>query len=205
MTRIVLVRHGQTEWHTDNRYAGSTDVGLTPYGREQARRLARWAEGAGLAAVYSSTLARARETARAAAEAAGLSPYEDHRLCELDFGAGEGLTTADMRRRFPRALAAFHADPVACHLPGGEDPVKAARRFVDCLGDVAAGHPGGRVLVVAHRTVIRLGLCELLGVPLRKYRRSFPELRNCSLTEIELGADGAALLEFNVPPCRGGC
>jgi probable phosphoglycerate mutase len=102
-----------------------------------------------------------------------------------------------MERAFPDALRAFRADPVAGHLPGGEDPAAAARRFTACLHDIAGRHPGGRVLVVAHSTALRLALCRLLGMPLKDYRRRFPSLGNCALTEIRLRDGDAALLEFN--------
>ena len=122
MTRLFLVRHGQTVWHVDNRYAGRTDVALSPRGREQAEQLAAWGKTAGLDGIWCSPLSRARETAAPVAVATGLDLQVDARLCELDFGRGEGLTAADMGEAFPEALAAFQADPVAHHLPGGEDP-----------------------------------------------------------------------------------
>jgi broad specificity phosphatase PhoE len=200
MTQLVLVRHGETEWHAENRYAGVSDISLTARGVEQAQRLAAWARTAGLAAVWSSTLTRARLTATACADALGAQLNVDERLRELDFGHGEGLTSAEMHERFPEALEAFRADPVADHLPGGEDPAETVRRFTGCLYDLADRYPGDRVLVVAHTTAIRLALCALIGVPLRDYRRVFPALRNCGLTEIRLSGrsdPGAALLEFN--------
>jgi broad specificity phosphatase PhoE len=199
MTRLVLVRHGETEWHAENRYAGISDVALTPHGLDQARLLAAWAGTARPDAVWCSDLSRSRMTAAPSAEAAGTRLHVDERLREIDFGHGEGLTRAEMERKWPAELRAFLADPVAGHLPGGEDPVAAARRFTDCLDGIARRHPGGRVLVVAHSTAIRLALCRLLGMPLKDYRRRFPSLGNCALTEIRLRDGEAALLEFNTP------
>lgn len=199
MTTLVLVRHGETVWHAENRYAGVSDISLTSRGYEQAAELARWAGTAGLSAVWTSTLSRAQLTARPCAEAAGTPLRIDARLRELDFGDAEGLTRAEMREQFPAALNAFHADPVADHLPGGEDPTNAAQRFTECLHDIAADQPEGRVLVVAHTTAIRLALCQMLGVPLREYRRLFPFVRNCALTEIRLDGGRFAVTEFNAP------
>ncbi len=203
MTRLVLVRHGETVWHAENRYAGSSDIELTDKGRAQADALATWAAGAGLAAVYCSDLSRAQVTAAPSAEALGTGPIIDPRFRELHFGRAEGLTVAEMGEQFPDALTAFRDDPVASHLPDGEDPVACAERYVAGLEDVAAAHPDGRVLVVAHSTATRLALCRLLGIQLREYRRLMPVLRNGALNEIELFTDGAApsaaLLSFNAP------
>jgi broad specificity phosphatase PhoE len=186
-------------WHAENRYAGVSDVPLTARGLRQAGQLAAWAKTARLSGVWASTLRRAQLTAKACAEISGTPLAVNERLRELDFGEGEGLTAAEMEQRFPEALHAFRADPVAHHLPGGEDPSAAAQRFTECLHDIAGQHPDGRVLVVAHTTVMRLALCQLIGVPLREYRRLFPFVRNCGLTEIRLHDGRVAVIEFNAP------
>jgi probable phosphoglycerate mutase len=196
---LVLVRHGQTVWHAENRYAGVTDVALSPRGVKQAARLAAWAATTNPAAVWASPLSRARHTAVRAAEAAGVALRTDDRLRELDFGKGEGLTRADMEHQFPEALQAYERDPVANHLPDGEDPERGARRIVDCLHDIVESHDRQLVLVVAHTTIIRLAICRMIGVPLREYRRLFPFVRNCALTRVRLSGHEAAILEFNSP------
>ncbi|MGW8972424.1 histidine phosphatase family protein [Streptomyces platensis] len=203
MTDFILVRHGETVWHAENRYAGRTDVPLTDLGREQAAALATWAATAGLTAVWSSPLSRARLTAAPAAAACGLTAHVDERLYELDFGQGEGLTRDEMHRRFPERLAAFLADPVAHHLPDGEDPRRAAERAAGCLADLARAEPHGRILLVAHSTLVRVLLCHLLGIPLAEYRRVFPRLDNGARTELRIENGQPALLSFNAPaPAR---
>ncbi|MFE6158174.1 histidine phosphatase family protein [Streptomyces sp. NPDC056486] len=199
MTDFILVRHGETVWHAENRYAGRTDVPLTEHGHEQAASLAEWARTAGLTAVWSSPLSRARLTAAPAADACGLTPRVDERLYELDFGRGDGLTRDEMRERFPEQLAAFLDDPVENHLPGGEDPRDAAVRAAACLADIAREQPDGRVLLVAHSTLVRVLLCHLLGIPLGEYRRVFPQLFNGALTEIRVEDGRTALLRLNTP------
>ena len=72
MTNIILCRHGETVWHAENRYAGISDIDLTPRGHDQAAQLANWAQTAGLSAIYTSTLSRAQATAEASAKATGL-------------------------------------------------------------------------------------------------------------------------------------
>lgn len=209
MTTVHLVRHGETTWHAENRYAGSTDVALTARGREQGARLARWAARADLDVVASSDLSRAVETAGATTNLLGLDLVVDSRLREVDFGAGEGRTRAEMAELFPEALSAFIAAPASSPLPGGEPGVSAVTRALEALTELTliAG-PAGTVLVVAHTTLIRLVLCGVLGLPLDEYRRRFPALGNTAVTTIELPATvhakalvaAGALVRFNATP-----
>ncbi|RAJ70075.1 putative phosphoglycerate mutase [Streptomyces sp. Amel2xB2] len=202
MTELVLVRHGETAWHAENRYAGSSDVHLTEKGAEQGRELARWAAKNGeFAAVFCSPLSRCRRTAEPAAEATGLPLRREPRLREVHFGDGEGMTAEEMRRSFGDRLAAFHRDPAGSPLPGGESPAAAAERGVAALRDIAAAHPDGRVLAVSHNTLIRLVLCSVLGLPLSEYRRTFPELGNTAPTILRLREGRWSLIRFNAPLC----
>ncbi len=198
-TRLVLVRHGATVWHAENRYAGSTDVALDPSGLAQAERLAGWAPTAGLAAIWCSPLSRARTTAEPSARATGLALQIDARLREIDFGQIEGKTIAEAEGLFPDEIRRFQADPVSFPMPGGEDPRAAAERAQAALRDIAAAQVGGRVLVVAHNTLIRLTLCSLLGIPLPTYRTVFPAVRNGALTELAVDGQKISLLQYNTP------
>ncbi|WP_286054831.1 histidine phosphatase family protein [Actinomycetospora termitidis] len=200
MTELVFVRHGETEWHAENRYAGRTDVALTARGVEQAGALATWAAGAGPDLVLSSPLSRARRTAEPAAAAAGCPLVVEAGLVEVDFGAGDGLTRDEMADRFPDALAAFLAAPSSHPFPGGERGDVAVTRARRVLDGVVAQRPDARVLVVAHQTLLRLLLCDYLGLPLDHYRAVFPRLDPAARTVIVPAVDGpAALRALNVP------
>ena len=199
MTALVLVRHGETVWHAENRYAGRSDVALTARGRAQAEPLARWAADARPALVVSSPLARARDTAAPAARAAGVALRTDPRLVEVDFGAGEGRHRAEMRAAFPQALEAFLAAPSSHPLPGGEPGADAVARALPPLcGYADEAGPDATVLVVAHQTLLRLVLCALLEIPLDRYRAVFPRLDNGALTTVRLADGPPALLGLNV-------
>lgn len=203
-TTLLLARHGQTLWHAENRYAGVSDVGLTDEGHAQAARLGEWAgrqtaAGAPIDAVWTSTVPRAITTAEPARRALGLVPKREHDLRECDFGVMEGRTFAEFETTDPTAAAAFRADPVVNPFPAAEDPRTAATRGADALRRIATTHEGGRVLVVAHNTLLRLVLCDLLSIPLSDYRRVFPGLRNTAVSEIRLSGRRTALLSLNVP------
>ncbi|MFJ4964015.1 histidine phosphatase family protein [Streptomyces sp. NPDC088729] len=198
-SRLLLVRHGETEWHAENRYAGVTDVALTPRGLDQAAELGAWAGRGGVDAVACSPLGRARRTAGPAAAALGVTPEVLDGLREVDFGWGEGRTIEEMAREDPDAVRRFREDADSGAFPGSEPVGLAAARATEALRDLARRHPGGRVLVVAHNTLLRIALCDLLGLPLGRYRHAFPRLDNAALTEIEIRGGDTALRSLNVP------
>jgi probable phosphoglycerate mutase len=197
MTTLFLARHGQTIWHAENRFAGSSDIALTETGAAQARGLAAWAGTQKIAAVIASPLLRARETAKPAAARLGLELATDARLRESDFGSAEGLTMAELRDRDRAVADAFVSDPAANPWPGGEAPEEVAARAIAALRDAAAA--AKTTLIVAHSTMLRLTLCKLLGIPLSEYRRRLPELRNTAVTTIKFGPEGVGLINYNVP------
>ncbi|MEU6304431.1 histidine phosphatase family protein [Streptomyces chartreusis] len=197
---LLLARHGQTLWHAENRYAGVSDVSLTDTGRAQADALGRWAAAHPVDAIWTSPLSRAVITADPACRALGLTPHREPGLRECDFGVLEGRTLAEFAAQDPAAAEAFRTDPVAHPFPRAEDPSAAAERGAAALRRIAAAHPGERVLVVAHNTLLRLVLCTLLSIPAGEYRRVFPRLRNAAISELLVKSDGsAALLSLNVP------
>lgn len=201
MVTLILARHGETVWHATNRYAGRTDVALTDRGRDQAESLGRWARDAKLDAIVTSTLSRAVLTAAPAVAATGLTPTRFDALVEVDFGDGEGLTRTEMAEAFPAALADFLATPARSPLPGAESGLAAIARARVALEEIAATYPDGRVLIVMHSTLLRLLLCDLLGIEPDRYRTTIPEVVNCALTTVRIGRDGGAqFLSLNVPP-----
>ncbi|RSN71959.1 MULTISPECIES: histidine phosphatase family protein [Actinomadura] len=193
---LYLVRHGDTEWRAENRYAGVSDIALTDAGRDQAERLGRWAAGERVDAVWASPLNRARATAAPAASALHRPILIDGGLTELDFGSAEGRTLAELP---PADVEAFLADPVHGAFPGAEDPRKAVERGTAALRRAASRHRGERVLIVAHDTLLRLTLCGLLGIDPSRYRTVFPRVRACAVTELAVTAQSAALMSYNAP------
>lgn len=198
---LVLARHAETVWHAENRYAGGqSDIDLTEQGRRQAGELGRWAARHELAAIVSSPVRRAQETAQYSADAAGLPLLVHPDLREVDFGIAEGRTMAEIELSDPEIADQFRRDPAAHPFPGGEPPEHAAARSAAVLRSLAADHPGRAVLVVAHNTLLRLALCALLDLPLSRYRQVFPRLDNGAITEVRLtgeAASPASLLSLN--------
>jgi len=194
--RLLLARHGQTEWHGDNRYVSRTDIGLNETGREQARTLARRAEREKVNLVLSSPLGRALLTAKPAAAACNLEPETDERLRELDFGEWEGRTLAEIREEDPESVRRFE-ESAEHGFPGGEPLHEGADRVLKVFACLSRSHAGETVLVVAHNTLLRLALCRMLGVELGHYRRLMPRVVNGAVSEVRFGENGGALYSFN--------
>jgi probable phosphoglycerate mutase len=200
---VLLVRHGRTAWHEGNRYTGSSDIPLDAEGERQAGVLAKWAKSAALTDLAASPLQRTVATAKTVARSTGLDIELVPELRELDFGIAEGRTLAEIAASDAAATDAFLADPITGHWPEGDDPAVRTPAASAALFDLATKHPGGRVLVVMHSTMIRLVLCDLLGIPLRRYRDLLGRPEPTYVTTLSIDAGSAALLRYNSAP--GGC
>lgn len=199
MQTIFLVRHAYTAWNDAGRYLGSTDIDLDAAGYSQAERLGAWATTADIDTIVTSPALRAANTAAVVGARIRVEPHRDDRLRELDFGMAEGRTLAELRASDPDAVTRFEADPVAHPLPGGEDSVAAVARIRAAIADLLATR-SARALVITHNTLLRLFLCDALGIPLAEYRRRFPVAEHCAVTEVSATDGRFALRRFNAVP-----
>ncbi len=155
-TRLLLLRHGQTGLSVQRRYSGRGNPELTDLGRQQAQAAARYlAERGGIAAVVSSPLQRAYDTAAAAAKALGLDVSVDDDLIETDFGAWDGLTFAEAAEHDPELHARWLSD-TATEPPGGESFDAVLERVCRARERIIASYQGATVLVVSHVTPIKM-------------------------------------------------
>lgn len=198
---ILLARHAQTAWHAPNRYTGRTDQDIDDVGLTQARGLGDWSRTAALTLLVSSPQLRARRTIAPVAEATALPVAVHPALREIDFGEAEGLTMAELVEQVPDAAARFLKDPVAGHWPGGDDPAERALEAEHDLATLAASHPGARILVVAHSTLIRLVLCRMLGISISRYRTALGRPAPTSITHVRwTGRSTPVVVAMNVAP-----
>lgn len=160
---LLFVRHGQTAENAGGRILGRRDPPLSPEGHEQAARLAKRAAGAGVAAIWTSPLQRARQTAAAVAEAVGSEPFVLDDLIESDRGRWEGQSLAHLAKVSPRLFAAFEAADPEFAFPGGESLQDQVQRTRRALGTVAGGPLPA--LVVAHVGTIRAAMLALGNRP----------------------------------------
>jgi broad specificity phosphatase PhoE len=183
MTTLLLVRHGETDWNRDGRWQGGSDTSLNELGREQARLLADQLDGS-IDVVYSSDLARARETADIVAAKLGLEVRVDPRLRERGFGSWEGLTMPEIEERF----ADSHRRWLAGEGPGAEDAETFedfSTRVNDFLADVLRLHPDEDVLVISHGGSIRVIHAQAAGLDYVRDHRLIPGVANCAVARYE--------------------
>ncbi|CQD16305.1 phosphoglycerate mutase [Mycobacterium lentiflavum] len=189
-TRLLLLRHGQTALSVQRRYSGRGNPELTDLGRRQAQAAARYlAERGGIAAVISSPLQRAYDTASAAAKALGLDVTVDDDLIETDFGGWEGLTFAEAAERDPELHTRWLRD-TSTEPPGGESFDAALERVYQARERILATHPGATVLVVSHVTPIKMLLRLALDAGPEILYRLHLDLASLSIAEFY--SDGAS-------------
>jgi len=137
--KLHIIRHGETVWHAENKYAGHTDIGLTNLGHAQAKALATWATQINPDAIYSSDLTRAFDTAKPSAHALGLEIIVDSRFREVNFGQIEGLTPTEMERQFPELRQEFLVRPADTLMPEGESGRSALGRALPAIEEILSG------------------------------------------------------------------
>jgi broad specificity phosphatase PhoE len=182
VTTVHLARHGQSDWNAAGRWQGHADRPLTELGRQQAAELAERLASVPLDAVYSSDLRRALETAEPVAARLGLDVQAVPALREVDVGAWSGLSRPEVEQRFPDAFARWRGGGQGWE--DGETYEQMTERVVGAVLELAAAHPGGEILVVAHGGPIRALHAVALGLDISEHRRLKPVAANAKLSHL---------------------
>jgi probable phosphoglycerate mutase len=186
-TRIILVRHGETDWNAEGRIQGHLQIPLNRRGRAQAEALGIYFEDTKVDAIYSSDLLRALQTAWAIARRSGHSIREEVRLREWDLGVLAGLHRRQAEHDQPRAARIRRDYLVDEPIPGGESMRQRYERVTRVVADLAARHRGERVLVVSHGGP--LGDCYRRATGIGIQQRVKIDLFNASINEIRIDGD----------------
>lgn len=192
--KLLLVRHGQTDWNLTRRYQGHTDIPLNALGIRQAAALKRRLAHEPITCIHASDLSRAHATAQIIS-GGSLKIHPDARLREMYFGSWEGLTYPEVQSRYPAALAAFEADPIHFPPPNGETLAALASRASAFLDDLRANPDGSAILLVAHGGLIQVLICLALQLPLSMYWQF--QVAPASLSELLFYPAGAILSSLN--------
>lgn len=164
--KLLLIRHGQTDWNLLGKYQGQTDIALSGEGIRQADLLAQNFPVDTLDIIYTSDLQRAFMTAERLAEKFSAPLYADKALRELNFGAWEGLTYQEIAERWPQEVKNLFGAPEKLQIPEGETFLMLQRRAMDKIHEIRAENEGKNVAVVAHGAISKAILTALLHIPL---------------------------------------
>jgi probable phosphoglycerate mutase len=191
LTRILLIRHGETDWNTEGRIQGHLPVPLNARGAAQAEALAVHLRDAHFDVIYSSDLLRARQTAELIAEISGHEIQDDERLREWDLGILSGMLRTEAERHHPRAVRIYRDYLVDETMPGGESIRQRFERVTGAVAEIAARHRGETVLVVSHGGP--LGDCYRRAVTTGVEERIKVDLFNASVNRIGIDGDDWSL------------
>jgi phosphoserine phosphatase len=185
VTRILLIRHGQTAWNVKERFRGREDLPLDDVGRAQAGALAQLIanEWPSITAIYASPLQRAVATAQPAAQALHLDLVREDGLLDIDYGLWQGLTPEEASSKYPSLFHLWNTSPEEVQFPNGESLCEVQKRARECVDRLAARNQGQVIVVVSHLQVCRVLLCSVLGLSLRSYG------------QFRLGTSGISVIE----------
>jgi alpha-ribazole phosphatase len=194
--RLMLVRHGRTDWNAQRRYQGWSDLPLNEVGLRQANTLAARLAGEQVGAIYASDLQRAMQTAQIIAEKHSRPVISDLRLREMSFGDWEGLTFDEIQARWPGEANAWRGDSLRVAPPGGETLAQVAERVRGALDDIARKNADQTVVLVSHGGPLRVLLCLALGLGVQAHWRF--RLDAASVSELVVYDGEATLVKMNV-------
>jgi 2,3-bisphosphoglycerate-dependent phosphoglycerate mutase len=194
-TRILLVRHGETDWNATGRLQGHMDTPLNAAGRQQARQAAQRLAREPIRAVYSSDLARAYETATIIGEPLGLTVVASPRLRERRYGAWEGLTAAEIQARYPEQFVIWRARSLDFVPPQGESRSQLLTRALDELQTIARRHVREMVVVVTHGGLCYILIDHIVG-SVNGDRREFT-FGNASIHTLDVNEDRWTVVSMN--------
>jgi alpha-ribazole phosphatase len=195
MTRLLLTRHGETDWNARQRYQGQTDVPLNETGRRQAAALAKRLAGEKVSAILASDLQRSQETALEIAALHGLPVQTEPRLREIALGEWEGLTYAQARERWAEEMDAWFADPLHVAPPGGETLAQVSGRIQSVLEKVGRFGTDETIILASHGGPLRVLLCLALGMDVQAHWRF--RLDVASISELYLYESDVVLIRLN--------
>ena len=190
MTRLLLIRHGQTAWNKDQVFRGRIEIPLSETGVMQAEALAQRLSGEHISALYCSPLGRASLTAQLIGAPHRISPHSVEELTDFDYGEWSGKSRPEVAQRWPDLLRQWETEPHLVQMPGGETLEEARQRAVGAVRGLLSRHFGSTVAAISHRVITKLLLCDFLGLGNEAFWRLWQD--TCCLSIID--AEGARVI-----------
>ena len=200
MVKVILIRHGETDWNKEQVFRGKIDVPLNHLGLAQARGVRQALEQVAIDALYASPLSRAFATAQMLAETRKLTIGVEEGFSDIDFGAWQGLSHQKVKEEYEDLYASWLADPHLVTFPrGGETLQKVQKRSMAALERSIANNPGKTIAVVSHRVINKVILCSVLGLDLSRFWHVKQD--TCAINRLEY-ADGSYYLTLLNDTCH---
>ncbi|MCT4618730.1 MAG: histidine phosphatase family protein [Marinisporobacter sp.] len=195
MTKLYLVRHGQTKWNIESRAQGSKNVELTDEGRNQAILLAERMKNYKIDAIYSSDLDRAYETAKILGKTLNVEVKKIDRLREMSFGEWEGLTNEEIQKNYQEHYTVWRNDPHEANIPGGEKLLDVQKRGLDVIYRIVKENENKNIIVVSHGVTIKSIILGVMDIDLSYFYKIRQD--NTSMNLIEYKSYGPVLVTLN--------
>ena len=165
MTRIILVRHGETDWNKEQIFRGRIDVPLNSTGLKQAKATGVALKDYKIDAIYSSTLSRAMETANAiSAFHPNIKVREANNFLDIDFGKWQGMSHEKVKKEYKDLYNKWQKEPHNIEMPNGEGLLNVRLRAMEGLNHILKSHDDETVVIASHRVVNKVILCAILGL-----------------------------------------
>jgi probable phosphoglycerate mutase len=187
MTKLYLVRHGETEWNKDSKVQGKTDTELSDKGIHQAELLAKRLACEDIDFVYSSSLKRALRTAEIITSPNECGIVKSEKYHEICLGPWEGMTISEIKEKYSEHFRAYREDPANFRLPGAETFLELAERTYSAIIEIVKSHKGGSILIVSHGTAIKAAIIRILGIDIKNYSKF--KIDNASISIISFTED----------------
>lgn len=186
--RLIIVRHGESEWNRIGRYQGQLDAPLSELGLRQAEALAERLRNEAFDVIFTSPLQRASKTAEAIARRHSAVPYfEDVALLEIHHGEWQGLYTDDVKTRFAEGLHEWRHHPTRSQMPAGESFSNVLKRVLDFKERLLVEYEDRTVLISTHDVVVKILIADALGMNMDRINRFW--ITNASISVIEYTED----------------
>ena len=171
MTKLYLVRHGETKWNKVSKIQGRTDIELSAEGIKQAHLLAKRLADEDINFVYSSSLKRALITAEIATGHRRCGIIKSEKYGEIGLGPWEGMTINEIQEKYSEHFRVYREDPANFKLPGAETFMDLTERTYNAIMEIVSKHNGRNILVVSHGTAIKAAIIKILGIDIINYTK----------------------------------
>lgn len=195
MTKLFLIRHGQTTWNLESRAQGSKNIGLSDKGREQAEFLAKRMKNYKIDCIYSSDLDRAYETAKAIGKETNISVKKVDGLREMSFGKWEGLTNEEIITNYNEHYTIWRSKPHEVQIPNGEKLIDVQSRALKAVNSIIDENKNKNIVIVSHGVAIKSILLGIMDIDLSNFYKIKQD--NTSINVIEYRDYGPVIVSLN--------